>query len=75
MLETELRETPIAPALPELSAAAGYVEVLVDCPGVTEAYTYTIGADQAIGPGDVLTVPFGGRSVGAIALRCWEQLP
>ncbi|TAD79153.1 MAG: primosomal protein N', partial [Oscillatoriales cyanobacterium] len=75
MLETELRETPIAPALPELSAATGYVEVLVDCPGVTEAYTYTIGADQAIGPGDVLTVPFGGRSVGAIALRCWEQLP
>lgn len=75
MLETELRETPIAPALPELSAAMGYVEVLVDCPGVTEAYTYTIGADQAIGPGDVLTVPFGGRSVGAIALRCWEQLP
>lgn len=75
MLETELRETPIAPALPELSVAAGYVEVLVDCPGVTEAYTYAIGADQAIGPGDVLTVPFGGRSVGAIALRCWQQLP
>ena len=75
MLETELRKTPIAPALPELSAATGYVEVLVDCPGVTEAYTYTIGADQAIEPGDVLTVPFGGRSVGAIALRCWEQLP
>ncbi|RFP61363.1 MAG: primosomal protein N' [Limnothrix sp. CACIAM 69d] len=71
MLETELRETPIAPVW----AATGYVEVLVDCPGVTEAYTYTIGADQAIGPGDVLTVPFGGRSVGAIALRCWEQLP
>jgi primosomal protein N' (replication factor Y) len=45
------------------------IEVLVDCPGAQGLYTYTIPRDLSIQPGDILSVPFGTRQVGAIAIR------
>ncbi|MEM7796357.1 MAG: primosomal protein N', partial [Cyanobacteria bacterium P01_C01_bin.118] len=47
----------------------GAVEVLVDCPGIQGLYTYRIPQDFQIWPGDIVTVPFGGRQLGAIAIR------
>ena len=45
------------------------VEVLVDCPGAQGLYTYKISKDLNVAPGDVVSVPFGGRQLGAIAIR------
>ncbi|MEL7506235.1 MAG: primosomal protein N' [Cyanobacteria bacterium J06554_1] len=45
------------------------VEVLVDCPGVQGLYTYRIPSDFRVEPGDIVSVPFGGRQLGAIAIR------
>ncbi len=45
------------------------VEVLVDCPGVQGLYTYGISKDFVVEPGDIISVPFGGRQLGAIAIR------
>ncbi len=45
------------------------VEVLVDCPGVQGLYTYRISKEFAVEPGDIVSVPFGGRQLGAIAIR------
>ena len=45
------------------------VEVLVDCPGIQGLYTYTIPSDFRVEPGDIVSVPFGGRQLGAIAIR------
>ena len=46
-----------------------WVEVLVDCPGCSDLFTYKIPAQLAIKPGDILSVPFGATQVGAIAIR------
>jgi primosomal protein N' (replication factor Y) (superfamily II helicase) len=51
------------------------IEVLVDCPGVQGLYTYRIPEALTLAPGDILSVPFGGRTVGAIALRLGTTLP
>ncbi|HEY9648247.1 MAG TPA: hypothetical protein V6C88_17855, partial [Chroococcidiopsis sp.] len=59
----------------ELSGAAGWVEALVDCPGAQGLYTYRVPADLDVQPGDILSVPFGSQQVGAVAVRCLEQLP
>lgn len=45
------------------------VEVLVDCPGVQGVYTYRISKAFVVEPGDIVSVPFGGRRLGAIAIR------
>ncbi len=45
------------------------VEVLVDCPGIQGLYTYSIPSHFSVEPGDIVTVPFGGRQLGAIAIR------
>ncbi|WP_448596267.1 DEAD/DEAH box helicase, partial [Thermoleptolyngbya sp.] len=57
------------------SDVAGWVEALVDCPGAQELYTYRLPPGVAIAPGDILSVPFGGRQLGAIAIRLVSELP
>ena len=52
-----------------------WVEVLVDCPGTQELYTYSIPSDLVIQPGDIVSVPFGGQIVGGIAIRFLESPP
>jgi primosomal protein N' (replication factor Y) (superfamily II helicase) len=52
-----------------------FVEVLVDCPGQTGLLTYRVPADVTIRPGDILSVDFGPRQVGAIAIRLLARLP
>ena len=44
------------------------VEVLVDCPGVQGLYTYRFPKNHTVEPGDIVSVPFGGRQLGAIAI-------
>lgn len=53
-----------------------YVLALVDCPGAqAEGYTYRVPIGVTVRSGDILAVPFGGRSVGAIALGWTVDLP
>nr|WP_233222623.1 primosomal protein N' [Chroococcidiopsis sp. CCALA 051] len=52
-----------------------WLEVLVDCPGTQEVYTYKLPAQLTVQPGDILSVPFGANQVGAIALRFVEHPP
>lgn len=52
-----------------------WVEALVDCPQVQGVFTYQIPADLSVTVGDILTVPFGGQQVGAIALTLLNQCP
>ncbi len=46
-----------------------WVEVLVDCPGCLDLFTYKIPEQLSIKPGDILSVPFGATQVGGIAIR------
>ncbi len=57
------------------SLSPPFVEVLVDCPGHTGLLTYRIPSGETIQPGDVLSVDFGSRQVGAIAVRLTSTLP
>lgn len=52
-----------------------WVEVLADCTGVDNLYTYKIPSGLNVKPGDILTVPFGNSMVGAIAIRLVSQPP
>jgi primosomal protein N' (replication factor Y) len=52
-----------------------WIEVLVDCPGSSDLFTYKLPEQLEIKPGDILTVPFGAQQVGAIAIRFLSQLP
>jgi primosomal protein N' (replication factor Y) len=59
-----------------------WVEVLVDCPGVQQdqqqeqkLYTYRLPAELDAQPGDILSVPFGAQTLGAIAIRLVNSLP
>ncbi|MEM6253709.1 MAG: primosomal protein N' [Cyanobacteria bacterium P01_D01_bin.156] len=45
------------------------VEVLVDCPGASGLYTYRIPKNFSVVPGDIISVPFKGQQLGAIAIR------
>jgi primosomal protein N' (replication factor Y) len=56
-------------------APSSWIEVLVDCPGATGIYTYRLPEQLICQPGDILSVPFGAATVGAIALRIVEQPP
>lgn len=60
---------------PRVRLEGTWVEVLVDCPGTQGIYVYAVPATMVVHPGDVLSVPFGGQQVGAIALRLTTQLP
>ncbi len=50
-----------------------WVEVLVDCPGCLDLFTYKIPDQLLIKPGDILSVPFGATQVGGIAIRLLTQ--
>ncbi|MEM9266104.1 MAG: primosomal protein N' [Cyanobacteria bacterium P01_F01_bin.13] len=52
-----------------ISSAFDAVEVLVDCPGVQGLYTYKIPENLNIESGDIVSVSFGQRQLGAIAIR------
>ncbi len=52
-----------------------FVEVLVDCPGQASLLTYGVPAGMTILPGDILSVDFGPRQVGAIAIRLLAERP
>jgi primosomal protein N' (replication factor Y) (superfamily II helicase) len=55
---------------------ADWVEVLVDCPGLQGLYTYQVPSDlAAIQAGDIVSVPFGNRTLGGIVVRLVNQLP
>ncbi len=54
---------------------SSWIEVLVDCPGATGIYTYRLPEQLICQPGDILSVPFGSATLGAIALRMVDQPP
>ncbi|NEQ48850.1 MAG: primosomal protein N', partial [Leptolyngbya sp. SIO3F4] len=58
----------LQPKTTDMKALEG-VEVLVDCPGTEGLYTYKIPEYFKVVPGDIVSVPFGGRQLGAIAIR------
>jgi primosomal protein N' (replication factor Y) len=60
---------------PSAVSRAGWVEVLVDCGGVQDLYTYQSPPELNLQPGDILSVPFGSQQVGAIAIRLLADLP
>ena len=64
----------VAPA-PTPEPSPGWVEVLVDCPGTQDLFTYAIPPHLPLQPGDILSVPFGAQQVGAIAIRVTATLP
>ena len=51
------------------------VEVLVDCPGIQGLFTYRLPPDLSVQPGDILSVPFGAKLMGGIAIRLIESPP
>ncbi|MBD2776237.1 primosomal protein N' [Iningainema tapete] len=52
-----------------------WIEVLVDCPGSSEIYTYRLPEQLEVKPGDILSVPFGTQQLGGIAIRLLTQPP
>ncbi|NET50073.1 MAG: hypothetical protein F6K09_15410, partial [Merismopedia sp. SIO2A8] len=52
-----------------------FAEVLVDCPQAQGLYTYRVPSHQAIQPGDIVSVPFGSRQLGAVVIRKMAQAP
>lgn len=56
-------------------SCGGWVDVLVDCPGAQEIYTYRLSSHLTVKAGDILSVPFGAQQLGAIAVRCYEEAP
>jgi primosomal protein N' (replication factor Y) (superfamily II helicase) len=59
-----------------------WVEVLVDCPGIQQdqqqeqkLYTYRLPAELEVQAGDIVSVPFGAQTLGAIAIRLVNSPP
>ena len=52
-----------------------WVEVLVDCPGIQGLYTYSLPEGMEVNPGDIVSVPFGMRIAGGIAIRLLSLPP
>ncbi|MBD2104380.1 primosomal protein N' [Leptolyngbya sp. FACHB-261] len=52
-----------------------WVEVLVDCAGVQDLYTYAVPPGLKVSTGDIVSVPFSSSQVGGIVVRCLSQLP
>ena len=57
------------------TTAHGWVEVLVDCPGIQELFTYNVPERLSVRVGDILSVPLSGQVVGGIAIRFIDRLP
>ncbi|MFM7363683.1 MAG: primosomal protein N' [Cuspidothrix sp.] len=78
MYNSSVHPSPIAVAEPGRSYQSQtnlsqWVEVLVDCPGCLDLFTYKIPDQLFIKPGDILSVPFGATQVGGIAIRLLVQ--
>lgn len=58
-----------------IGAPQRWIEVLVDCPGTQELFTYRLPPNLEVRPGDILSVPFGSQQLGAIAIRLVTALP
>ncbi|MGB7379660.1 MAG: primosomal protein N' [Rivularia sp. (in: cyanobacteria)] len=54
---------------------ARWVEVLVDCPGMTGLLTYGLPPGLEVKPGDILSVPLSRQTVGGIAIRKLTKPP
>ncbi|NJM22060.1 MAG: primosomal protein N' [Richelia sp. RM2_1_2] len=52
-----------------------WVEVLVDCPGMTGLLTYGLPEELEVKPGDILSVPLNTQTVGGIAIRTLTKPP
>ncbi|MEA5593852.1 primosomal protein N' [Rivularia sp. UHCC 0363] len=52
-----------------------WVEVLVDCPGMTGLLTYGLPEQLEVKPGDILSVPLNTQTVGGIAIRKLTKPP
>lgn len=57
------------------SSSEQWLEILVDCPGIQDLYTYRLPEDLTVQPGDIVSVPFGAQTVGGIAIRWVKSLP
>jgi primosomal protein N' (replication factor Y) (superfamily II helicase) len=57
------------------TTAHGLLEVLVDCPGIQELFTYNVPERLSVRVGDILSVPLSGQVVGGIAIRFVDRLP
>ncbi|MGI2908460.1 primosomal protein N' [Tolypothrix sp. VBCCA 56010] len=69
---------PLVVAEPSNSYESGkaveqWIEVLVDCPGSSELFTYRLPPQLVCKPGDILSVPFGAQQLGALAIRLLTQ--
>lgn len=60
---------------PLVGQATTWAQVLVDAPGNRRAYTYRTLPGMTVCPGDIVSVPFGARTVGGIVLECGGWLP
>ncbi len=63
------------PALATPTLESRWVEVLVDCPGQQDTYTYSIAPGLSVQPGAILSVPFGSQQLGAIAIQLLSAPP
>lgn len=52
-----------------------WIEVLVDCPGIQDLYTYSLPSDLVVRSGDVVSVPWGAQITGGIAIRLLANPP
>ncbi|NJM98771.1 MAG: primosomal protein N', partial [Phormidesmis sp. RL_2_1] len=52
-----------------------WAEVLIDCPGANDLYTYCVPKDIEIQPGSIVSVSFGAQQVGGIIIRLLAQPP
>ena len=52
-----------------------WIEVLVDCPGITKLLTYGLPPGLEVKPGDILSVPLNAQILGGIAIRKLSRLP
>ncbi|MEB3229480.1 MAG: DEAD/DEAH box helicase, partial [Leptolyngbyaceae bacterium] len=52
-----------------------WIEGLVDCPGAQGLYTYEVPPHVPVEPGDIVSVPFGSRQVGAVVIRWVDSIP
>jgi primosomal protein N' (replication factor Y) len=59
----------------EVTEQPRWVNVLVDYGGQPGLYTYSVPADMAVQPGDILTVPWRQQVIGAIALEVLTTPP
>ena len=69
----ELRS--VAESGTEHLAAPSWVDVLVDCSGTQEVFSYAVPPELWVQAGDILSVPFGMQQVGGIAVRVSNQPP